>query len=229
MAETRVRNLSRQPDLFRFCHKTIGGLRMKKILIATLAILLLLTACTAPEAEPQTTALPPTEEVAPTATDEPTAEPTATDEPEPTDTAEPTATTEVESTRDPVGTLPEDFEFPEGAAVVFTQMGGFAGFDNTWVIYEDGRVTLNGEDRTAMTADEVDTLQSDLDELGFFGIEYLTKPGEFCCDFIEYTLAVQYDGQQNFVSFSEGDQNLPENLWEALFLMQAVTEKANLR
>jgi hypothetical protein len=198
----------------------------KTFIVATAFLLIVLTACTAPSTDLEETAASPTEvsqDPEPTPTDEPTAEPTATEEPAPTDTPESESTPELNES------FPDDFEFPEGSVIVFTKTGGFAGFNDIWVIYEDGRVTLNGEDKTALTSEEVDTLIEDLDELGFFEMEYLTKPGEFCCDFFEYTLAVQSEDKQNYISFSEGDESLPASIWDALAMMRAVTEEAALQ
>ncbi len=220
---------------------------MKKLLVSILALLFALTACTAEGTTIEETAEIPTEvslDPAPTVTDEPTAEPTATDvptitpEPEPTETAEPTATATVEPQSEPPqeeapsdyqGSLPEGYELPEGAVIVFTKTGGFAGLNNAWVFYEDGRVTLNGIDQEQLAPERIDKLVNDLDALGFFGTNHSTKPGEFCCDFFDYTLAAQTADRQNFVSFSDGNLNLPTNLLEALVLMREITDEAQVR
>jgi hypothetical protein len=219
---------------------------MKKLLVSILMLLLILTACTTGGTETEETAVPPTEvslPAAPTATDEPTAEPTATDiptvtaepeatdtaEPEPTDTAEPepTETAEPTATAGPVVENPpneeappvEPLEIPEGAVIAFTLTGGFAGFNDTWAIYSDGRVTKNHEINRQLTPEEVTDLINQLEELDFFDTVYFTKPGTICCDFFDYGLAAQNQDRQNFVSFSDGDENVPSNLRESVNLI----------
>ena len=185
---------------------------MKKLLISMLVLLFALAACTAEGTTIEETAETPTEvslEPAPTSTDEPTAEPTATDvptatptsEPDPTETAEPEPTVtetlpQEEAPSGYEGTIPAEVELPIGSVVLFTQSGGFAGFDNTWVFYEDGRVTLNGADQTQLSPDRISKLVDDLEALSFFETSHITKPGDFCCDFFDYTLAVQTTEQE---------------------------------
>jgi hypothetical protein len=225
---------------------------MKKLLISTLMLLIFLTACTTDGTSLEDTAVPPTEEslqppptdIPPTATDEPTTEPTIeptatpaptdipTATPEPTETAEPTPTEvitlpqEGESTGT-TGTIPEDVVFPENSVIIFTQTGGFAGFDNTWVFYEDGRVTLNGQEKTPLGQERLNTLISSLEAQNFFETNQIAKE-EFCCDFFSYTLAVRTETNQNYISFSEGDPNLPDNIWQILALMREVANEADL-
>lgn len=226
---------------------------MKKLLVSIIALLIVLTACTAEGTVTEETAVPPTEislEAAPTATDEPTVEPTATDiltatpepeptetaEPEPTETVEPTATAETQSNPPPEeapsgyeGVIPDDIILPEGAVIHFTKTGGFAGFDDTWLFYEDGRVTVNGQEMTRLTSERIDLLVNNLKAQGFFETMYITDPGAFCCDFFSYTLAVQTADMQNFISFSDGDSSLPINVREMLSLMIDITDEASLQ
>jgi hypothetical protein len=228
---------------------------MKKLLIAILVLLTALSACS-PEAETlaEETAAVPTEtslEAAPTTTDKPTAEPTAeptatpvptataTIEPSPTasPTAEPTPTEEPQSEApateeaplngDP---LPQPMPFPDGAVIIFTQSGGFAGLNDTWVFYEDGRTTLNGIEQAKLSPEKVSDVLGQLDALGFFEIDFFTKPGTICCDFFEFTIAARTADKENFAGYSEGDETTPANLRQAgsLILMELVQE-AQLR
>lgn len=224
---------------------------MKKLLISIIVLTIALAACSSGEGTTTTeeTAEPPTEAAlatVPTATDEPTAEPTdepteeptptdiptATPSPEPTETAEPAATTNTQSAPPPgeapsdTGTIPEEVVFPPEAVIIFTQSGGFAGFDNTWVFYADGRVTYNGAEAAPQTPERINEVINELDNLGFFQMEYITGPNDHCCDFFYYTLAVKTQNRQNYVSFSEGDPNLPQALWDALSLIQPLAQEA---
>lgn len=222
---------------------------MKKLLVGMLVLLMALSACTTtggteteePTATTTEESLPP----APTAVEEPTAEPTATDEPtstpEPTETAVPTATEaapteEAEAQQTPTtqvpqseGAIPVEVEIPEGAVIVFTQRGGFMGLDDTWVFYPDGRVTLNDVAQTPLPPGRIDELVNDLALQGFFETTYTTEPNTFCCDFFDYTLAVQTAENQNYVSYSDGDPNLPQNLLDITTLMREIIEEAQVR
>lgn len=224
---------------------------MKKLLVGMLVLFIALSACTTTGGteteEPTATATETALQPAPTATEEPTAEPTATEEPtetpepEPTETAAPTATDETPTAeagaeQTPTkeappsgGTIPEKVEFPEGAVVVFTQTGGFVGLDDTWVFYPDGRVTLNDVAQTQLTPERIDELINDLALQGFFETTYITEPNTFCCDFFDYTLAVQTAERENYVSYSDGDPNLPQNLMEITALMREIIEEAQVR
>lgn len=222
---------------------------MKKLLLSVLILMIALAACTAGGTETEETAATPTEaslEEAPTATDKPpvpTAEPTAsniptttpTSEPEPTETAEPTATEENQPTPQEElpsgnsGTIPENVQMPEGAVIAFSQTGGFAGLTNNWVFFPDGRVTLNGIDQAQLGSKRIEQLISDLAAQGFFEVEHRTEPGTFCCDFFDYALAVQTAARQNYISYSDGDPDLPGTLLEITRLMREITEEAQLR
>jgi hypothetical protein len=212
---------------------------MKKLLVTIFVLLIALTACTAegtPLEETAATATKDSLQAAPTATAEPTAEPTATDiptatpEPAPTETAEvvPTATKETQSDGD-TGTIPDEIELPDGAVIVFTQTGGFAGFDDTWVFYPDGQVTFNGVEQSPLTPERINEAVTELETLGFFEMTHITKPGTFCCDFFDYTLAVQTQDNQNFVSFSDGNPDLPQELSDALAVIRELINEAQLR
>ncbi|MFZ0547471.1 MAG: hypothetical protein WAM60_18640 [Candidatus Promineifilaceae bacterium] len=211
---------------------------MKKLMIGLLVLLIALAACTATGGTVTTeeATATPTEvslEPAPTATDESTAEPTATDiptatatpVPEPTETAVPTAT-ETPPENTPEGTIPESVEFPDGAVIIFTRTGGFAGFNDTWVFYEDGRATLNGVDQSKLTPEKISDVMNQLEALGFFEISYFTEPGTICCDFFDYTIAARTPEMQNFAGYSDGDQNAPSNLVQSgsLILNELVQE-----
>jgi hypothetical protein len=113
--------------------------------------------------------------------------------------------------------------------MIFTRSGGFAGFDDTWTFYANGRVTWNGEELSPQTPERINGVVTELEESGFFEMTYITGPNDFCCDFFTYSLAAQTPEKQNFVSFSEGDPNLPQTLWDALALMQELVNEAQVR
>ena len=209
---------------------------MKKLLIGLFLLLWALAACTAagdvPEAENTETATPEeaaVTEVEATATTEtkPTETPTPTDEPEPTTepTSEPTAEATVTKAPAGDGYPPPPVELAEGVVIVFTQTGGFVGLDDTWTIYSDGRVTKNGGAAGQFSQDEMNDLLNTLEELNFFETSYQTTE-TICCDFFHYTLAVESGDKRNFVSFSEGDENVPQNLREAVMAVQAALMSA---
>ena len=118
---------------------------------------------------------------------------------------------------------------PQGAAIFFTQTGGFAGLNDTWVFYPDGKVTLNGVEQSQLTPERINKLVMDLDAQGYFDIVQTTKPGTFCCDFFDYSLAVQAQGRQNYISYSDGNPDLPANLLQITTLMREITGEAQVR
>jgi hypothetical protein len=219
---------------------------MKKLLIGLFLLLWALAACTAggdvpptntetaPNATPEEAAVTEVEATATTET-KPTETATPTDEPEPTveptrvPTAVPTAT-EAPRPDEPTGDgyPAPPLNLPEGVVIVFTQTGGFAGFDDTWTFYSDGKVMKNGGEVGQISSDDLNDLLDTLEDLNFFETSYETKE-TICCDFFNYTLAVESGDKQNFVSFSDGDENVPQNLREAVAAVLAMIMRAQER
>ena len=79
-------------------------------------------------------------------------------------------------------------QLPEGVVIEFHRSGGFAGLDETWQVYTDGRITKSqAKNPEAISeyqvkAEQVQALLAEIDELGFFRMQASGSPGIVCCD-----------------------------------------------
>ncbi len=118
---------------------------------------------------------------------------------------------------------PEPAELPEGAVLVFQRSGGFAGVNEVWTLYADGRLTKSDHDQPEaeiqewqVEPEEVMALLEKIDSLGFFSMQASVKPGEVCCDRFAYSLAASYHGTSRELSAVEGTAGIPEAYWQVI-------------
>lgn len=198
-------------------------------MLFVILIILLLSACSAPGAEPTLApTAPPIDTAAPPPT--PTAEPTEPATEAPTPTAPPVETVDVEPSAgafEPGDTPAEESPsmedeaiLPEEAVILLGQEGGFAGVMNTWVIFPDGRVVDKSGAEFQVKPELVAGLLETIDQSGFYSLSQ-PKPSDVCCDFFTYTLIASEGSQRNAITLSEADPNMPESL---LLTIRAVQE-----
>lgn len=174
-------------------------------------VVLFLTACAAPLAE-RDKILPATSGIEPTplitlSTTMPEAIPSSS----PTLSGSPTIS--------PTGTGESTQEATRKPAIILHQQGGFAGVDLTWSIYKHGQiVTPDKEEHWVDPAVVVELLEV-IAQTGFFELEQ-EKPKNICCDFFTYTLAANNGEQNNIITFSDGDPNLPPGLSDAVSVVK---------
>ena len=107
------------------------------------------------------------------------------------------------------------------ARVVFKRSGGFAGLDEEWRLYADGRLTLNGEPKGNLTAEQTRQLVSQIEDMGFFELESSYLPLNTCCDRFSYALTVIMDDKSYTVRTMDGAEDTPAEFWEILKLVIA--------
>ncbi len=107
--------------------------------------------------------------------------------------------------------------------IVFSQEGGFAGIQNIWLIYADGRVEAPEGREFQLAPATVESLLTEIEEIGFFDLNQ-PKQADICCDRFTYTLLVRHGGQENEISFTEGDPNLAETYYKANEVVLSVIE-----
>ena len=168
---------------------------MKKVWLIGLLAGLFLTACGDMTLSQDTVQLSPTDIPLPEAT--PIELPTAVSIPPTID--EPQSVITLPSV-DGVDIEPIDLIETVGTdepVIVYSRSGGFAGLEQEWNIYADGRIE-NAEGKLVGQAEpaEVTAVVMLADEAGFYELddEYLDK-NVTCCDLITYTLTVT-DGEQ---------------------------------
>ena len=110
-------------------------------------------------------------------------------------------------------------ELPEGAVISYSRSGGFAGVEEEWFIYPDGRVAMTEGGTQQMTAEQVNELLAGLQEAGFFTSPGYSSPPGVCADCFTYTLAVEKDGQVYTAQVLDSDQQVPQAVRDALALV----------
>jgi len=189
---------------------------MKKIWLIGLLTGLFLTACGDETLSQDATQLPPTDIPLPEAT--PIELPTAVSL-ETTETVQPTATLPIPSVDDAeIETI--DLTETVGTdepVIVYSKSGGFAGLEQEWHIYADGRIEdAEGELVGQVEPAEVTAVVMLADEVDFYELDdqYLDK-NMTCCDLITYTLTVT-DGEQSHTVVTRDMSPHPPELDEML-------------
>jgi hypothetical protein len=124
----------------------------------------------------------------------------------------------------PQPTQPADLTTP---VIVLRRSGGFAGLDEQWQIFSDGRV-LSRTGRATETAFQVPAqavseLLVWLEGSGFFTADVPTpNPDEACCDRYLYELTVTSNGRSHSVVALDTPENLPGDLPEAFRRLEAL-------
>ena len=122
---------------------------------------------------------------------------------------------------------PSPLELPEGVLLEFRRSGGFAGLDEVWRLYADGRLAK----ATSVQPDaplqewqadpeQVTALLETIVALDFFDLPPGGKPEIVGADLFSYSLAVNYNGFSRQVSAVEGAAGAPEALWQAVTAVQ---------
>ncbi len=105
-------------------------------------------------------------------------------------------------------------QLPEDVAIVLRREGGFVGRKDLWTIYNAGRVESNKGDTQQIGKEAVSALLQDLAANSFFDLQdrYI-NPG--CADCYEYTLTVNYQGQQKTVQANDAGL-MPDTLRQSI-------------
>ena len=111
-------------------------------------------------------------------------------------------------------------DLPPGAVIVYRQSGGFAGLNEEWTIYADGRVTAKDGSQWQASPEGVSDLLYTIKSLGFFKIEASHVSIVPCCDRFSYELTVVTDELANSAATYDGAPSTPSALSSAI---QAVT------
>jgi hypothetical protein len=89
---------------------------------------------------------------------------------------------------------------PDGALIRLHRTGGFAGVDETWLIYGDGRIGYSGRGSgraKQLTPDEMSSLLVAAQKVMQMGQPYMAQ--DLCCDRFIYDITIALDGQMKTV------------------------------
>jgi hypothetical protein len=119
----------------------------------------------------------------------------------------------------------ESLELFEEATLSYQRSGGFAGLDETWLIYGDGRIVEPNGNETLIEPEQVAQLLVDLEEAGFFQLDPTYEPENPCCDRFTYVLTAQVGERANRMSAVDGVESVPEELWDSLAIVRLFIER----
>jgi hypothetical protein len=105
-------------------------------------------------------------------------------------------------------------------AVIFKRSGGFAGVNEGWTIFTDGRIETNSSNQPQLSAEEVEQLLNSLESAGFFELEGSYLPEDTCCDRFFYEVTAVHNSTYHTVRTLEATPDMPEALQQALRLIQ---------
>ncbi|MEW5958790.1 MAG: protealysin inhibitor emfourin [Chloroflexota bacterium] len=123
------------------------------------------------------------------------------------------ATSPVEQEKQPPGRQPEALG---QAVLLFRRSGGLAGISEQWLIYADGRVTVDEGREWQAGAERVEQLLKTIDTLGFFELDGTYLPLDTCCDRFTYEITVRFDGKINTVTTIDAAPNAPPALQQVI-------------
>jgi hypothetical protein len=103
-----------------------------------------------------------------------------------------------------------------GVAILFQRSGGLLPSDLQWAVYPDGRVvTGKGEEKSA-SADRVQSLLAELNDLGFFGLQSSYGLSSVCNDCFTYSITVNDGSRVKTVIAVEGAADTPGSVLEII-------------
>jgi hypothetical protein len=110
--------------------------------------------------------------------------------------------------------------------VVYHRSGGFAGVDETWSIYADGRVQYAGRGTSSagqLTADQLSSLFATLRSIDFTSIKDSYIGADTCCDRFIYELTINLDGKTKSIKTIDAAEGEPAALTTLLNAISAIT------
>jgi hypothetical protein len=103
----------------------------------------------------------------------------------------------------------------DGAVIVFSVSGGFAGVSREWIIYPDGRaINRMGEEFQAEPS-EIEQLLDQIEDLGILEIKDTSGGLTDCRDCFTYNITFQTEAETFDFTLVEGDSETPAKLLEA--------------
>lgn len=114
---------------------------------------------------------------------------------------------------------------PNNWLVRYHRSGGFAGFDETWFIYSDGRVEHVGKGSgrsIQLTSDQITALVGALRTTGFMALKDSYVPKNQCCDRFLHEITVSLDGQQKTVQTLDAAPDEPPALTNLISLLNGL-------
>lgn len=112
------------------------------------------------------------------------------------------------------------------AVILYQKSGGFAGVNESWWVYKDGRLRDQTGNEWQLPVQEVETLLASSKQAGLVQTSMNYLPDDYCCDQFVYNLIVRQDeGNIYQVTTADGLESTPQELFQ--LLDQVATAIAN--
>jgi hypothetical protein len=116
---------------------------------------------------------------------------------------------------------------PENAVIVFQKTGGFAGVNETSVIYVDGLIENDKSESYQATPDVVEGLVTTAEGIGFFDLKNNYVPEGYCCDFFNYSLTIRDCEKVHTVMTADAVPDSPIELQELVTTIQSLVDNTS--
>ena len=138
---------------------------------------------------------------------------------------EPTeATTPIEPTKTVVrptpteaSTMTSDPDSLTGPVIILKRSGGYAGLEDQWAIYADGRVEGSATTENPLSTEHIAEILAEAEGGGFFNLndQYIDKG--HCCDFFNYEVTLNLaDGRSHTIITVEQTPSIPPILAQTI-------------
>jgi hypothetical protein len=113
---------------------------------------------------------------------------------------------------------------PGSVVIMVHRTGGFAGVDETWTLYDDGRVahTGRGTGQTNQIGSNAVAAVIAVARANFAALNTVYKPANTCCDRFVYEIAITVNGQTKTIHAVDGAADEPPTTTQVLTALQAV-------
>ena len=108
------------------------------------------------------------------------------------------------------------------AVIVFHRSGGFAGVDEQWLIYADGRIEGPEGVQRQVEPEQVQALLETITTNEFFALDDSYVPLDSCCDRFSYELTVRLDNNQKTIHTIDDAPEQPQQLTQILSAVDAL-------
>ncbi len=102
------------------------------------------------------------------------------------------------------------------ALIALHRSGGFAGVDEQWLIYADGRIEGPEGVQQQVEPEQVQALLETITTNEFFALDDSYVPLDSCCDRFSYELTVRLDNNQKTVRTVDDAPDQPQQLTQIL-------------
>lgn len=111
----------------------------------------------------------------------------------------------------------------EDAVIVFHRSGGIAGVDEKWIIHIEGQIDGPDGKQRQVEPSEAQSLFGLIQTSGFFDFNDSYIPLDTCCDRINYSVTVHFEGRNKTVKTIDESPTQPDQLMKIITLISELS------